>query len=160
MSFIVTTANAEDIDGILALQERNQLANGGQLSACFPREWFLHAIAQQWLLIARSGSEVVGYVAFTPQAAQAHVPIIAAMLQAHPSPAAYLHGPICVAEEFRRRGVASALIAAQRKQMQQAPVLSFIRADNEASRKAHLAIGMQEVGAFTLNAVDYVIVAA
>ena len=160
MTFTITTALAEDIDGIAALQERNMIANGGRLSARFPREWFEHAIAQQWLLVARSGNQVVGYVAFTPQAAQAHIPLIAAMLQAYPSPTAYLHGPICVAEEFRRHGIGTALIAAHRERMQQAPVLSFIRADNQPSRKAHLAIGMQEVAAFTRDGVDYVIVAA
>ena len=160
MTFTITTAQPEDIDGIVTLQERNMLANGGRLTARFPREWFLHAIEQQWLLVARSGNDVVGYVAFTPQEAQAHIPLIASMLEAYPSPTAYLHGPICVAEEFRRHGISTALIAAHRERMQQAPVLSFIRADNHPSRKAHLAAGMQEVAAFSRDNVDYVIVAA
>ncbi len=160
MTVTITTAIATDIDGIVALQERNMIANGGRLTARFPREWFEHAITQEWLLVARNGDEVVGYVAFTPQSAQAHIPLIAAMLQAYPSPAAYLHGPICVAEACRRQGIAAALIAAHRQRMQHAPVLSFIRADNQPSRKAHLAAGLQEVAAFTRDDVEYVIVAA
>ncbi len=157
--FAVGLASEEDIEGILGVQEENQPEHGGSLSARFTREWFKQAIASKSLIVARSAKFVTGYVAFTPREAQAHVPIIQAMLKAYPNPAAYLHGPICVAREFRGRGIASAMFRAQRAHMQQAPVMSFIRYDNEASRKAHIAMGLQEVAAFELGKVRYVVVA-
>jgi hypothetical protein len=43
--------------------------------------------------------------------------------------------------------------------MQQSPVMSFIREDNHASRKAHIAMGLQEVSGFEIGAVRYVVVA-
>jgi predicted N-acetyltransferase YhbS len=156
--FSVGLASIEDIDGILAVQEANQPEHGGRLSARFTREWFAQAVQNQWLLVARSGTAVVGYVAFTSQQAQSQIPLIQAMLSAYPNPAAYLHGPICVAQDFRRRGVASALFSAQRAHRQQAPVMSFIREDNQPSRQAHIAMGLREVEMFTFGSTRFVIV--
>lgn len=158
-SFDIGLARAEDIEGILGVQEQNQPEHGGSLSARFKPEWFSQAIESNSLIVARTSNQIAGYVAFTSREAQAHVPIIQAMLKACPNPGAYLHGPICVAQEFRGRGVASAMFRAQRAFMQQAPVMSFIREDNHISRKAHLAMGLQEVAEFELGAVRYVVVA-
>ena len=149
-----------DIDGILEVQEENQPEHGGSLSARFPRTWFDRAIAEGWLVVARVHGRVAGYVAFTPQAAQLEVPVIRAMLAAHPEPAAYLHGPICVGRAYRRRGLAGAMFRAQREIMRGAPVLAFIREDNEASRRAHAGLGMHEAGTFEHGGVRFVVVAA
>lgn len=157
--FEVDLASEQDIDGILGVQEANQPEYGGSLSARFPQEWFKQAVNSKSLIVARSAGRVIGYVAFTPREAQAHVPIIQAMLKVWPNPGAYLHGPVCVAQQFRRFGVASAMFRAQRAHMQQAPVMSFIREDNHASRKAHIAMGLQEVSGFEIGAVRYVVVA-
>lgn len=157
--FDIGLARAEDIEGILGVQEQNQPEHGGSLSARFKPEWFSQAIESKSLIVARATKHVVGYVAFTPREAQAHVPIIDAMLKAYPNPGAYLHGPICVAREFRGRGIASAMFRAQRALMQQSPVMSFIREDNHVSRKAHIAMGLQEMAEFELGAVRYVVVA-
>jgi predicted N-acetyltransferase YhbS len=148
----------EDVDGILALQDANQIERGGSLSARFPREWFLQAMAHAALLVARRDGVVIGYVAFTSRELQAHVPIIQAMLQAYDHPGAYLHGPICVAATERRRGVAQALLRAQREHCGHAPLQSFIRADNLASRGAHRAAGLREVAEFSLGGARYVVV--
>ena len=155
----VGLASAEDIEGILDVQEENQPEQGGSLSARFTPEWFKQAINSKSLIVARSAKSVIGYVAFTSREAQAHVPIIQAMLKVCSNPGAYLHGPICVAQEFRGRGIASAMFRAQRVYMQQAPVMSFIREDNHSSRKAHIAMGLQEVTMFELCGVRYVVVA-
>ena len=154
----VALATDADIEGILRVQDANQPEQGGSLSARFTPQWFEQAISNNSLIVARSNSRVIGYVAFTPREAQAHVPIIQAMLKVCPNPGAYLHGPICVAQEFRGRGVASAMFRAQRVHMQQAPVMSFIREDNHASRMAHIAMGLQEVTGFELGAARYVVV--
>ena len=154
----VGLASDGDIEDILRVQEENQPEQGGSLSARFTQQWFKQAIDNSSLIVARSSSRVIGYVAFTSREAQAHVPIIQAMLKVCPNPGAYLHGPICVAQEFRGRGVASAMFVAQRAHMQHAPVMSFIRENNHASRKAHVAMGLQEVTGFEIGSVRYVVV--
>lgn len=153
-------ANLVDVEGILRVQEENQPESGGSLSARFSREWFAQAISCQSIIVARSAECVAGYVAFTSRDAQAHVPIIQAMLSAYPNPGAYLHGPICVGRDFRRRGIAAAMFDAQRIHMNQSAVMAFIREDNQGSRTAHRGMGLCEVAAFEYSAVRYVIVAA
>jgi GNAT superfamily N-acetyltransferase len=157
---VVELATPADIGGILAVQEENQPEHGGSLSARFSPDWFEQAIAGDNIIVARCDGRVAGYVAFTPREAQAHVPIIQAMLRAYPSPGAYLHGPICVGKDFRRRGVATAMFTAQRAHMGQRAVLAFIREDNHASRQAHRGMGLHEAATFEHGDVRYVIVAA
>jgi len=159
----VRAARPADMDAILSIQEENQLARGGTLSASFPREWFLQAILEDSLIVAADAADaadLAGYVVFTPQGRQAHVPIVRAMLAACPRPEAYLHGPICVRKDCRRRGIASALFDAEREKMHHAPVLTFIRADNEASRRAHTGMGFREVLDFRHDYTHYVILQA
>lgn len=157
---VVGLATLEDIDGILAVQEENQPEHGGSLSARFSRDWFEKTIADSCIIVARSDERVAGYVAFTPREAQAHVPIIQAMLRAFPSPGAYLHGPICVGNGYLRRGIATAMFKAQREYMQHRDVIAFIREDNHASRQAHIGMGLREAATFEHADVRYVVVAA
>jgi hypothetical protein len=157
--YIVCLGSMADVDGILSVQEENQPEHGGSLSARFSREWFVQAIANHSIIVARCGDSVAGYVAFTSREAQAHVPIIQAMLNAYPNPGAYLHGPICVGRAFRRRGIAGAMFNAQRQHMNHSAVMAFIREDNQASRMTHVGMGLREVAEFEHNAVRYVVVA-
>jgi len=158
--FNIDLASLVDVDGILNVQDENQPENGGSLSARFSREWFTQAIASHSIIVARSGERIAGYVAFTSREAQIHVPIIQAMLSAYPNPGAYLHGPICVGRDFRRRGIAAAMFAAQRAHMSQSAVMAFIREDNHGSRTAHIGMGLREVAEFEYGSVQYVVVAA
>ena len=80
----VTPATRDDVPAILDLQEQNLRSNGGALSVRFPREWFEKAISDMPIVVARSDTHVVGYVVSTPLTAQAHNPIIQAMLRAYP----------------------------------------------------------------------------
>jgi len=153
-------ATIADVPGILEVQEQNLPEHGGSLSARFPAAWFERAIADGALIVARSAGRVAGYVAFTSRAAQEHVPVVQAMLRAHPSPDAYLHGPICVGADFRGRGVAAAMFAAQREAMGHADVIAFIREDNEPSRRAYAAMGMREVARFEHDGSAFVVVEA
>src|SRR5262245_31732110 len=141
-------ATLADIDGILAVQEENQPENGGSLSARFSRECFAQAIGNSPIIVARSDGRIARYVAFTPRAAPANGTIIQAMLRAYPRPGAYLHGPICVGKDFRRRGLATSMFAAQRAHMKQSDVIAFIREDNHASRQAHVGMGLFEAATF------------
>ena len=101
----ITPATPRDITAILDLQERNLRANGGKRSVRFSREWFEKAILDMPIIVACNEEKVVGYVVSTPLTAQAHDPIIQAMLRAYSGSAgAYNYGPICVAESHRAGG--------------------------------------------------------
>jgi hypothetical protein len=76
------------------------------------------AVANAQVIVARSNGRVVGYLVFCTFAAQAHVPLVQAMLKLYPgTPKAYSYGPICVAESERGRGLAGAMFAALRARL-------------------------------------------
>ena len=143
-------AAEDDLEGILALQDRNQPDWGGTLSARFSREWFKAAIATMPIVVARHEGRVVGYLVSSPLSANAHVPVVQAMLAAYRGARnAYVYGPICVEETKRGRGLAGAMFAALRAQLPGREGVLFIRRDNTASLRAHARMGMQEVAEFT-----------
>src|SRR5262245_13370148 len=114
-AYEITVATRDDVTGILALQDANQPERGGLLSVQFPREWIEKAIAAAAIIVARRDDMVVGYVISGELAAQAHVPVIEAMLRAYPAaPGAYMYGPICIAASARGQGLAGALFDALR----------------------------------------------
>jgi hypothetical protein len=146
----IALATREDIVGILDLQDANLRERGGTLSVRYSREWFEAALDDMPVLVARKGDCVVGYLVSSPPAAQAHVPIIQAMLRAYPGPPdAYLYGPICIAESERGQDLAAALMAALAARLPGRQGLTFIRRDNTRSMRAHGKIGMREVAEFT-----------
>jgi L-amino acid N-acyltransferase YncA len=156
----ITLATLDDIPGILDLQGRNMRSSGGALSVPFSRAWFEAAINDMPIIVARSEGRVVGYVVSTPLTAQAHDPIVQAMLRAYPgSPGAYNYGPICVAESERGRGLAGAMFQSLRLRLPAREGFTFIRRDNSVSLKVHTKMGMQEVAEFTQGGVAYVVVA-
>jgi len=159
-AYEISLATPDDILGIRELQERNLRDNGGALSVRFSAEWFEAAISDMPIIVARSDSRIVGYVVSTPLAAQAHEPIIRAMLRAYPgSPGAYNYGPICVAGSHRGRGLALAMFKALRARLPGREGFTFIRRDNAASIKVHAKMGMREVAGFTHGSAAYVVVA-
>jgi ribosomal protein S18 acetylase RimI-like enzyme len=156
----IMPATRDDVPAILDLQEQNLRSNGGALSVRFPREWFEQAISDMPIVVARSNRHVVSYVVSNPLTAQAHDPIIQAMLRTYPgSPGAYNYGPICVAEKHRGRGLAVAMFEELRAQLPGREGFTFIRADNTASRKVHMKMRMREIAEFTLNDTLYIVVA-
>jgi hypothetical protein len=56
----IALATAEDIAGILDLQERNQPERGGTLSARLPRAWLEAAVGNMPVFLARREGRVVG----------------------------------------------------------------------------------------------------
>jgi GNAT superfamily N-acetyltransferase len=154
--YSIHPALPEDIPDILALQEDNLPANGGSLSVRQPAEWFAGAIAEGAVVVARH-QRLVGYVLGTSIAAQAHIPIVKALLAAYPPPPdCYVYGPVCVAASERGRGLAAALFDALRLQMNDRPAVTFVRADNAPSLQAHRKMGMRDLGGFRCNDVSYV----
>ena len=156
----IAVATRDDVPGILDLQERNLRSNGGALSVPFSRQWFEVAIADMPIIVARREGCVVGYVVSTPLTAQAHNPIIRAMLSAWPgSPGAYNYGPICVSESERGQGLAMAMFQALRERLPAREGFTFIRRDNMVSVRVHTRMGMHEVAEFMHDRVPYVVVA-
>lgn len=155
----IAAAARDDIAGILALQDANQPEHGGILSVRFSRDWVDAAVAREAILVARRDGRVAGYVISGELAAQAHVPIVQAMLRAYPAaPGTYLYGPICVAESERGKGLAGALFDALRARLPGRDSITFIRKDNAVSRRAHARMGMKEVAAFTHDGIDQIVV--
>ena len=156
----VALATPDDVSGILDLQARNLSNRGGSLSVAFSRDWFETAVADAQVIVARRNGRAVGYLVFCTFAAQAHVPLVQAMLKVYPgTPNAYNYGPICVAESERGRGLAGAMFAALRARLPGREGVAFIRRDNTASLLAHRKMGMQEVAEFTHGGVVFVVVA-
>jgi predicted N-acetyltransferase YhbS len=155
-SIWIGLATPEDVQGILAVQEENQPEHGGQLSVRMSKEWFDKALSENSVMVARDQGLAIGYIVSTSIAAQAHIPIVEAMLRACPSRDAYIHGPVCVAKSHRNRGLAKALFREQRKHRQAQKALTFIRQDNEVSRRAHASMGMREIVEFDHDKVKYI----
>ena len=157
----IVEATAEDIDGILELQERNQPERGGTLSARLPREWLEAAVADMPVIVVRKEGRVVGYLISATREAYAGVRVVAAMPRAYPgaAPDAYVYGPVCVAEEARGRGLAAAMFAALRARLPGREGVLFIRRDNAASLRAHEKMGMRKVAAFTHGGAEMAVLA-
>ena len=155
----IALATPEDVSGILVLQDANLSSKGGSLSVPFSRDWFEAACANRQIIVARRHGSVTGYLVFSSFSAQAHVPLVQAMLKAYPgTPDAYNYGPVCVAASERGRGLAGAMFAELRRQQPGREAIAFIRRDNAASLLAHKKMGMQEVAEFTHGNVAFAVV--
>jgi len=152
----ISLGRVDDIPGILALQETNLVERGGSLSVRQTADWFRHAILEKSLVVGRNDRKVVGYVLGTSLVAKANVMIVQTMLRAFPPPPdCYLYGPVCVAENERGKGLAGALFEVLQTHMAGRPAMTFIRADNTASLRAHRKMGMSELGTFISESVPY-----
>ena len=156
----IALATADDIAGILDLQERNLRKNGGALSVPLRREWLDDAVGKMPIVVARRRRQIVGYVVSSSLKDQSADPILDGMLRTYPgSPGSYVYGPICVAESERGQGVARAMFEELRAQLRGREGFTFIRADNAVSRKVHAGMGMREAATFSVDGVGYVVVA-
>ena len=80
----ISLATTDDVQGMLALQEVNLPDKGGSLSVRLTVDWFNDAILEKSAVVCRYDGKVVGYLMGTSLAANAHIPIIQAMLCAFP----------------------------------------------------------------------------
>jgi len=153
----ISLGRAEDIPGILVLQEANLAERGGGLAVRQTADWYRNAIREKSLVVGRYDSKVVGYVLGTSLAAKAHVMIVQTMLRSFPPPPdCYLYGPVCVAKTQRGKGLAGALFQVLQTHMAGRPAMTFIRADNMLSLRARRKMGMSELGAFVTDDVSYI----
>ena len=153
----ISLGRVDDIPGILVLQEANLAERGGGLAVRQTAEWFRRAVIEKSLVVSRTERGVVGYVLGTSLAAKAHVTVIQTMLrQFPPPPSCYLYGPVCVAETERGKGLAGALFQVLQAHLAGRPAMTFIRADNVPSIRAHQKMGMSELGTFVADDVSYI----
>src|SRR5215217_2634308 len=134
----IDVATAEDIPGILALQDPNTIDRGGGLSVRQTADWFKRTMLEMPIIVARRDGKVVGYVLATSLAVKANVAIVQALLRHFPAAAdCYLYGPVCVAATERGNGLARAMFAELKSRVPGRPAMTFIRADNAPSLQAH-----------------------
>ena len=156
-NYEISLSTPDDIPGILALQEPNLVERGGGLSVRQTADWFRNAVVEKSVVVARRDGKVVGYVLGTSLAAKAHVAIIQTMLRAFPAqPDCYLYGPVCVAETERGKGLAAALFEVLQTHMDGRPAMTFVRADNASSLRAHRKMGMRELGTFMSEGIPHI----
>jgi L-amino acid N-acyltransferase YncA len=145
----IALATPDDISGILDLQEPNLPDNNGSLSVRQNADWFNRTMLDMPLIVARRNGKIVGYVVTTTLAAKSHVGIVQTMLRSFPPPPdCYSYGPVCVAETERGKGLAGILFDELRARLPGRPAMTFVRADNAPSLRAHRKMGMRELGAF------------
>jgi L-amino acid N-acyltransferase YncA len=153
----ITLAVPEDITGILALQDLNVMDRGGTLSVRLTAEWIEQLMREMPVIVGRRDGKVIGYLLSTSLAAMAHVPIIQAMLSRFPPPAdCYLYGPVCVDATERGKGLAGMLYEELRTRLPGRSAMTFVRADNAASLRAHRKMGMRELGTFLSEGVPHI----
>ncbi|ROM72692.1 GNAT family N-acetyltransferase [Pseudomonas brassicacearum] len=110
------------------------------------------------LIVARRDGRVTGFLMTTSREMNADLSIVQAMFTAyHGTPDAYVYGPICVGEDERGKGLAQKMFADLRRLEPGREGVLFIRKDNEPSLRAHLKMGMREVGFFSFNGFDYAV---
>ena len=153
----IALATPDDIPGILAVQEPNLPDSGGSLSVRQTADWFKRAVLEKSVVVGRRDGKVIGYVLGTSLAAKAHIAIIQALLRTFPAPpGCYLYGPVCVAETERGKGLAAALFEVLQTHMGGRPAMTFVRADNAPSLRAHRKMGMRELGTFMSDGVPHI----
>lgn len=146
---IVGLAGPEDVDGILALQARNQIAVGGSLAASLPRARVLAMMATTPMVVARKDGAILGFLMTSERQLNADIPIVRAMMEVHPgAPDAYIYGPVCVDDAARGQRLAQAMFQTLRNAAPGREGILFIRQDNAPSLAAHRRMGMAEGGVF------------
>jgi predicted GNAT superfamily acetyltransferase len=147
-----------DLDGILALQEENQMDRGGMLSASLPRPRIVEMMNEMPLIVARRKHRVVGFLMATNRERNADLPIVQSMFSAYTgTPGAYVYGPVCVSSDARGQGLAQGMFNELRRLEPGREGILFIRRDNEPSLRAHARMGMREVASFQFNNADFAV---
>lgn len=164
-------AEPRDYAQILELQAANYIAN---LSAEERREGFLSAqftpaqtaeIAEDLgTTVAVVDGKVAGFLCAFRKDFETGSPVIARMLQSYrrlrfegrplSEYESYIYGPVCIAREYRRRGLLRRLYEAQRRDLAGRFEIgvAFVARANPHSLQAHAqGLGMAEAGDFEVN---------
>ena len=121
-------------------------------------------------MAALVGSEVVGFLCAFRNEFEHGSPVLEKMFQSYghikfqektlSSYKSYVYGPVCIAREYRQRGLLRGLYEAQKEDLagQFDIGVAFVSRSNPHSLHAHVAgLGMTEVGDFDVKDNTYVI---
>ncbi len=168
-----------DCAAILKLQSANYIANlseeerkTGFLSAEFTPEQTAQIAEDLGTIVAAIDDQIVGFVCAFRNEFETGSPVIAKMLASYDrmtfegrplsSFNSYIYGPVCIAREFRGRGLLRGLFEAQKKNLadQFEIGVAFVSRSNPHSLQAHVdGLGMSEVGDFECQSNVYVTLA-
>jgi len=154
--------------GHLPASERAQ----GFLSAQFTPQQIARIAEDLGTMVALLDDQVAGFVCAFRKEFETGSPVIAKMLESYervtfeerPLAAfnSYVYGPVCIAREFRGRGILRGLYEAQRRDLsgQFELGVAFVSRSNPHSLKAHVqGLGMTDVGEFDCGGNRYVTLA-
>lgn len=179
IQFTLRLATEADFAAIIALQNANTPTH---LSAEQRRQGYIvsrmeHAqlaaiSAQLGIMLALQGNVLAGFVCMMPPEARPRPAVVDAMLAAadehsldrQPLRAMrlFLYGPVCIAREFRARGLLRRLFNAVKTHLHDRydAGLAFIADDNPHSLAAHVqGLGMCDVARFSSGGQDYHLIA-
>ncbi|WP_205701215.1 MULTISPECIES: hypothetical protein [unclassified Janthinobacterium] len=115
--YLISLAQAADIDAITTLLQANSPSQGGSLTGEFSRDKVASmADGASPVIVARrvAGGPAVG-VLFSAEKATAQAPVVLAMLAAYAgSDKAYVYGPVRIADPERGQGLLALLYSAMR----------------------------------------------
>jgi hypothetical protein len=172
-------AQPEHYPALLRLQSANYIANlseeerrDGFLSAEFTLKQVARMAEELGTTVAIAGNDVAGFVCAFRREFDTGSPVIGKMIECYDrlqlagrplsAYSSYIYGPVCIAREYRRRGLLRGLYEAQTRDLaaQFEIGVAFVARSNPHSLQAHVAgLRMIEVGDFECNGNDYVILA-
>jgi hypothetical protein len=168
-----------DYAAILSLQSANYIANlsaeernQGFLSAQFTPEQAARIAEDLGTIVAVIDDQIVGFICASRNESETGSPVIAKMLASYDrmifegralkSFRSYIYGPVCLARDFRGRGLLRGLYKAQKKDLagQFEIGVAFVSRGNPHSLDTHVkGLGMTEVGDFECRGNIYVTLA-
>jgi len=169
----------EDYPAILRLQSNNFIENlseserkEGFLSAQFTLEQTAAIAEDLRSMVAVVDHELAGFLCAFRREFDTGSPVIAKMLDSYDrvtfegkplsSVNSYIYGPVCIARQYRGRGLLRGLYEAQKNDLagRFEVGVAFVSRSNAHSLRAHVdGLGMIEVGDFELKGNIYVILA-
>lgn len=175
----IRLATQDDVAGLTALESRYYIGNldpteqtNGFISVLHPPQWFARVIADGGIHVAVTGSDdVAGFMAVIapPDPAEAGLPAVlremlalTETLEMNGTPIARqrfaVHGPVCIAEEVRGKGLYSAFHAVTSKAYRERFDLCvlFVAADNPRSlHTTTTKLGAQSLALFEADGRRY-----
>lgn len=172
-------ARRKDYDSIVRLQAANYIENltdeervEGFLSAQFSSEQIAAIATDLGIAIVTNGTEITGCLCAFRREFVHGSPVVAKMLESYQDARfagralsafnSYIYGPVCIAREYRRRGLLRGLYEFQKKHLTGRFEIgvALVSHSNPHSMQAHIAgLGMTEAGQFELDGKLFAILA-
>ena len=172
-------AGPEHYTGIVRLQRANYIANlsaeerrEGFLSAEFSFEEVAAIAGDLGIAIVTMDDDLAGCLCAIRREFDHGSPVVAKMLESYDQATfegkplsafnSYIYGPVCIARQYRRRGLLRGLYNFQKKDLagQFEVGVALVSHSNRHSMQAHVdGLGMTEAGEFEVNGNLYAILA-